>query len=1432
MEKLIRKDNHGLLGAAVFLVPIFVLILLSLLLVGSSPFSVSGAPQAVQQGAPNDMLMPIIFGGGSSGSGGFVYRDYDANGSRGSFEPGVPGIIVSAYTNSGYRLDYNITDSQGRYDLALLAGEDYRLEFTGIPDYLQPGVVGNDSEATVAFVTGPTGNVDVGLNNPAQYCQDNPELGTPCYLFGKQTEELPAVVSFHNRAGSTALDDPFLPKNNSPYDDANNDEPGIQVHPIEAFATEVGTSYGLAYQRSNNVLFTSAFMKRHSGFGPGGTGAIYRIDRDTRTVSMYADLNAIFGADTAGANPHDSTHLTDPDEIINFWLHDSSFDEAGKISLGDLEITEDEQYLYVINLADKMLYRIPVLDQASPVLTSADIDRFAMPTPANCAAADTRPFSLAGKEGKKYKGNNGTAQNTQNRADKRAEVYTIDGSGFTGPVLSFRLDYPRLCADRVPGNQDCGTQADNKEAAWNPWISTFGDLITLSGVSEVTTPRRITIYPQPLLSDIEFANGYMILGFRDRNGDLIANGAHDPRDADGNAVGFPPQLSEPTILYMTVAAGDILAAAPDPNLPGRWILENNASVGDLPPTGGANNGNGPGNGEYFYEENFAVDENFPRHSEIAQGALTNIPGQADAITTAFNPIPIEDPANFFDGGIIWLGGEDGTRSRSYRVFAGEAPLDAPDDDISVLLQGKNNGLGDLEVFCEAAPLEIGDRVWVDTNTNGIQDPGEPPLAGVSVGLFAPNGNTLLGTAVTDASGNYYFSSATSGPLSGAHAVYGVSGLQPNTNGYKLRIDMTQSVIAGNNYVLTVANADGHTDNDNKTDLRDSDGSPVGQNAEITFNTQGAGHNNHTLDFGFIVEGTQQMVAVGNRVWLDDGAGGGVAADGIVNGSEMGVGNVMVELYQGTSTSGAPLASTQTLEDGCYLFDNLLPGDYVLHIPASQFSAGAVLEGYETSLPEGGDNGLDDDMDENGQNTMDNGGISSTVINLAVGSEPVDEPSRSLCASTQPDANEDMTVDFGFYMPGPPMPGIEIIKKTNGQDANEPVLPGVPQIPPGATVTWTYEVKNTGNVSFAKADVVVTDSQGVEPVFDMVLVGNDDDFLDPLEVWQYIATGTAGVVGQPMEPGTVPVLWGIDEDDNGLFTIDDYTQIGAGAAAAGYTNLGHLYFIDVDGVTQMIPKDVGSFTIDTDNVAYMAYNRNLDIGGGLPELKAPVLLKIALEDVSANGQDIVTVVGSIPIPGFEIGLVDDNISGLSFDPRSGALYGLYRVTDGPTPDHLLIIDKTNAALLKDVGVMENAQLGAVVEDGEALEFDSAGNLYVSDNWDDQLYSIDPETAQITAIVDNDEKGGLTGITRLKTEGLAWDPVSDTMVASDDNNDLFYIQTLENGNNISLGVLPELTDVEAIDFLIPCYMNIGRVTATVVIDGVVVAETDHDASHYCN
>ena len=124
--------------------------------------------------------------------------------------------------------------------------------------------------------------------------------------------------------------------------------------------------------------------------------------------------------------------------------------------------------------------------------------------------------------------------------------------------------------------------------------------------------------------------------------------------------------------------------------------------------------------------------------------------------------------------------------------------------------------------------------------------------------------------------------------------------------------------------------------------------------------------------------------------------------------------------------------------------------------------------------------------------------------------------------------------------------VDIEKFTNGEDADEPTGP---PIPVGDPVTWTYEVTNPGNLP--AADVVVTDDQGVTPVFQSGDT-NGDDLLDPSETWLYEATGTAEV-GQYANVGAVTATDPV-EGETELTDSDPSHYIGfdAGTATLGDT----------------------------------------------------------------------------------------------------------------------------------------------------------------------------------------------------------------------------------------------------------------------------------------
>ncbi|OQB28039.1 MAG: Serine-aspartate repeat-containing protein D precursor [Chloroflexi bacterium ADurb.Bin180] len=183
-----------------------------------------------------------------------------------------------------------------------------------------------------------------------------------------------------------------------------------------------------------------------------------------------------------------------------------------------------------------------------------------------------------------------------------------------------------------------------------------------------------------------------------------------------------------------------------------------------------------------------------------------------------------------------------------------------------------------------------------------------------------------------------------------------------------------------------------------------------------------------------------LLALGNRVWRDDGVG--TTDNGRQDGGEAGIPNVRVELRHADGSlvldgSGNPVYTT-TDANGDYLFTGLAPGSYVVHIAASNWATPtAPLYGLRSSTGAGSpDADLDQDVDENGiddPNPAANG-ISSGPVTLTIGGEPTSEDGN---------ANTNLTIDFGFYPPGAIGDTVWLDYDGNGvQGPGEPGLPGV------------------------------------------------------------------------------------------------------------------------------------------------------------------------------------------------------------------------------------------------------------------------------------------------------------------------------------------------------------------------------------------------------
>ena len=111
----------------------------------------------------------------------------------------------------------------------------------------------------------------------------------------------------------------------------------------------------------------------------------------------------------------------------------------------------------------------------------------------------------------------------------------------------------------------------------------------------------------------------------------------------------------------------------------------------------------------------------------------------------------------------------------------------------------------------------------------------------------------------------------------------------------------------------------------------------------------------------------------------------------------------------------------------------------------------------------------------------------------------------------------------YFVPTPAAPSIRLEKSTNGADADSPNGLDVPQIPQGQSVSWTYDVTNTGGVDLFF--VTVTEDR-LGSVCTLTGSGiNGLEFLAPNDTASCTATGLAQV-GPYDNTGTVTAQAGL------------------------------------------------------------------------------------------------------------------------------------------------------------------------------------------------------------------------------------------------------------------------------------------------------------------
>ena len=88
----------------------------------------------------------------------------------------------------------------------------------------------------------------------------------------------------------------------------------------------------------------------------------------------------------------------------------------------------------------------------------------------------------------------------------------------------------------------------------------------------------------------------------------------------------------------------------------------------------------------------------------------------------------------------------------------DADITTGKTEVTTLTSGENDMTWDAGMYRKAS---IGDFVWLDLDEDGVQDPNEPGISGVTVTLKDADGN-VVGTAITDPNGAYSFTNLTPG----------------------------------------------------------------------------------------------------------------------------------------------------------------------------------------------------------------------------------------------------------------------------------------------------------------------------------------------------------------------------------------------------------------------------------------------------------------------------------------------------------------------------------------------------------------------------------------------------------------------------------------------------------------------------------------------
>jgi uncharacterized repeat protein (TIGR01451 family) len=476
----------------------------------------------------------------------------------------------------------------------------------------------------------------------------------------------------------------------------------------EAGDTGVAAVYGLAFSSGTNPaipgsapadarrnrLFAAAFHKRLTRYGAGGPGAIYVLDRATNSERLYVQIPAVVPG-PAMAQPGPGGFPNTPGDGSSATFLSQAYSISYSPEMGGVHSFEHDDIGR--NLAGRVGLGDVVMDANEQYLVAVNINNkrlYVINTWATNPQASLFSFAIDPAPAA-CPGGAGNFRPFGLHYDSGNNLYV--GYTCSAETTQNRADLRAGVLRYGPTDSFVWTRvldmgltaydaqrANSPQTLWQPWSNQLYD----NG-----TDRNS--WNQPILSDIEIAeSGEMVLGFRSRVGDM------------STTLSYPADY--------TIPQGDILRAS-------------RSGSGWSAPSAGAT--------ELYRDDDFGLlGGGIPAHRETAWGGLAYIPGThsgaygGEVVTSGITPY------RSHTSGAYWFDLSGGTWQAREELNA-----DVPH------AFAKAAGLGDVELLC--VWRAIGNRVWRDTNGNGLQDPGEPDITGVRLQVLNSSG-TLVATVTT------------------------------------------------------------------------------------------------------------------------------------------------------------------------------------------------------------------------------------------------------------------------------------------------------------------------------------------------------------------------------------------------------------------------------------------------------------------------------------------------------------------------------------------------------------------------------------------------------------------------------------------------------------------------------------------------------------